>query len=66
MMRQSESNKCDHKDYRGNPTITILKSYRQNFPFGKKAKSRCYDPPKKCTKICTKCGAKLERWKPHA
>ncbi len=43
---------------------TILKKYRNNYPFGRKSKPKHYEPPLKCTEFCNGCGKKLRSWKP--
>lgn len=54
---------CIHRE------TVILKSYRKNYTHGtgrklKKVKAKCFNPPKRCTYVCVKCGKKLGSWKP--
>jgi len=50
--------KCRHEETK------ILKSYRTNFTHGKNSRPTKFDPPRRCTMICEKCGERLMRWKP--
>lgn len=53
-------NVCIHRDR----DIITLKSYRRNFTHGRNSKSKSFGRPRKITKLCEKCGKKMESWKP--